>query len=238
MVCTFLLPPSSPCLPFSRVIPSIYEIIIVKTKSAIPTPDSGTLDHYGTYVRHLLLGRDTTSQDLFHYLSACPNLINLAIWTHEAGPDHLPFMTKMPLQRLSANVEKIFGSVQEFSDACRGGHPALVRLTHLDIINAHGTWEDWAGLAHLRDLMHLSVYAFISDDRFLDGVLEHCTQVHVMKLSEDGARPTPEVEVHRRGEYQFAVGKVLNYVEDWRAGARGEREVWDYAEQVLGGACI
>lgn len=94
-------------------------------------------------------------------------------------------------------------------------------------------------MAHLRNLTYLSVFAFISDDRFIDGVLEHLPQVRVMLVSEEVGRSTiPEARVRKRGKHQVAVGFVVSYVRDWMAGARGEREVWDCVEKALGVACV
>lgn len=43
------------------------------------------------YIPHLLLGGDTAPEEIPHYLSACPNLTDLTIWTQETGPELLPF---------------------------------------------------------------------------------------------------------------------------------------------------
>lgn len=79
------------------------------------------------------------------------------------------------------------------------------------------------------------MWAAASRKNLVDGILEHCRQLRVLALLKggNGGLGIPEFKVCRRNEHQLVICEIADYALDWRAGARGDFDMWMYAEWAL-----
>ncbi|KAJ6554233.1 hypothetical protein B0H19DRAFT_1152933 [Mycena capillaripes] len=108
------------------------------------------------YTRHVCFVGMPYVDIVVDLLSRCEAAVNIAFVDSPPGSHAhlLPIVSALPLQRLSANLRQLFTPAKQIDLA----HPLFSRITHLDILYwwQSDDWWDWAGLARIPQLTHLS----------------------------------------------------------------------------------
>ncbi|KAJ7471603.1 hypothetical protein B0H11DRAFT_2039198 [Mycena galericulata] len=190
--------------------------------------------HWREHVRHIHFVGYRNREAVQDILSVCNNTVNLAFGGSYSSL--LPFLEKLPLQRLSGSfsVDKT-----DFSG------PLFAQITHLDI-NIHEVWDDddlpigWdtcSGFALLPRLTHLSFSQEAIPSSVFEGALEHCKSLTVLvfvwpsrtaRLSGDAAYLKLQ-----RDDPRFVMLVVADRLDDWEFGARGGEDYWDTADKMV-----
>ena len=158
-------------------------------------------------------------------MAACPNLIDLALWTDLDISYFMEHFTDMKLERLSANVSTLAISVFK--------GPQFSNITHLDVTKFGVASSNWRGLAFLPRLTDVAVNEVL-DNSVFRWLLEECTRLQVLAVlirdSQTRAWKTRDiVEVDPR----FVMMKMPRYIiNDWIASSSGERNMWEWAEEI------
>lgn len=199
-----------------------------------------------THVRHVALASTVSPDELNAILTKCGNsIVNLGLFHVDCGSSAGPFLdaiAHMPLRRLSADLEPLFGGC-----AIDMGHRVFSRLTHLDLfdINDYASpRDDWpARFAQLPALTHLSLnFApfFIHRDHtpLLSGVLAQCENLGVLVLVSGDPRlmrskVKDETYAFFAGDARAVFMLVDDFLGDWEVGADGGRDYWRMAEEFV-----
>jgi hypothetical protein len=186
------------------------------------------------HVRSLCIDAYVGTRDLAEILSWCGGTSTLAIFFTELVPELLVAVARMPLQRLCAMVQPMFGPAPIYFE-----HPVFWQLTHLHIHDypapAGVNWATWASLALMPCLTHLSFNDIYPQD-ILQGVLANCAILEVLTLIiphidvQDDM--VPRLEILAR-DFRFVVMVVEDFLEDWEEGARGGDDYWVKAEKFI-----
>ncbi|KAF8196550.1 hypothetical protein BJ912DRAFT_1056364 [Pholiota molesta] len=115
-----------------------------------------TLRYYGPYVRHLIIGGDTSFDDICDYLFACPTLIDLD-------------------RPLTTNLMSL--SPADFKE------PAFAHITHLDVTSAKRS--HWKALSSLPMLSHLAINETV-DINILRQLLQRCKRLEILLAVNGG----------------------------------------------------
>ncbi|KAJ6550048.1 hypothetical protein B0H19DRAFT_1160290 [Mycena capillaripes] len=192
-------------------------------------PPSFLRDH----VRHLGLFGVSQAFSL-RMLSMCSTAVNVAIF----GAPNInisPILETMPLERISLSLTPH----PQLIDT--NYHHLLFRgITHLDVLNTPPRgWHAWSGLALLPRLTHLSFRISRTYVPFsvCNGVLLHCRLLRVLALVYENQETLPTAATYpvldtdpRLVTIPLAEGDLI---EDWQIGARGGRDHWVVAEELV-----
>lgn len=221
-----------------RIEPLLYGVIIQQERGGtLPkghTSKSPPLETYAKHVRHLLLGYTLHSADVKPYLSLCPNLFDLALWTQSSSPEIAALLGQLSgLERLSTNIDRLFG-FSRTADFC---HPLFANITHLEITNPCEEWEkNWCGLALIPKLTHLA-FDFEFYEGVIVGALEECKSLELLVLvnglfDPHGTR-LREASGRIAADPRVVAIFVDAFAQDWENGARGKGDFWTHAEEKM-----
>ncbi|KAJ7321864.1 hypothetical protein DFH08DRAFT_888794 [Mycena albidolilacea] len=155
--------------------------------------------------------------DLDLILASCSAAQNLVLFPNQS--DLFPFLSTMPLQRLSTALTDVFSVTGvDFT------HPLFSRLTHLELMDTltNAVWEEWKGLTLIPNLTHL---AFLIEKSLaiFQGVLAACPALQVLVSFHWGFKGIP---------YEGIGLEPLS--QDTRfIGARGGDDFWVRAEKFI-----
>ncbi|KAJ6600253.1 hypothetical protein DFH09DRAFT_1127898 [Mycena vulgaris] len=203
------------------------------------------------HVHHLFVSYGIVAllhKELETLLSICTGVHNLVLINDDTHPRPwlAPRLSAMLLQRLCINLANLFAPAPiDFS------HPLFAQITHLDLLDdAHGAWVDYAGLAGLPRLTHLSFDLSLATrthtmlaTSIVQGVVVHCPALCVLVLLWSAAlREAIQHDPEAVGEIVALAqdGRVvmtllpLTYAQDWQSGARGGEDYWTRAEGLVG----
>ncbi|KAF9478367.1 hypothetical protein BDN70DRAFT_880057, partial [Pholiota conissans] len=185
--------------------------------------------YYGTYVKHLIIGGDKSFEGLCRYLSACPNLIDIAIWTNCSMKRFLGLFSDLKLERLSASLISL--SPADFRSA------AFAHLTHLDATKCGAKWAQCQGFVFLPHLTHLAINDMIDIDT-LRQLLQRCERLKILlAINRGGSWYGWDCDWDSRRDIimdpRFVMMKIVRYViGDWMNSAHGKPNMWDWAEAI------
>ncbi|TFK64713.1 hypothetical protein BDN72DRAFT_846332 [Pluteus cervinus] len=194
----------------------MYEVVVQREGGgALPkghTTYTLALDSYGKFVRHILLGYTLSGIEARDYVSTCPNLQDIALWTQRLSPALVHQLGQLEnLQRLSTNIERLFRAStaevfggHDFDSIFNGpthafdetglrvgspffhltfGHPLFRNVTHLELTNiCEGAWSP--RWCGLAQLPRLTHLAFDFEfnDVVIEGCLDECQSLRVLVL--------------------------------------------------------
>ncbi|CAA7260783.1 unnamed protein product [Cyclocybe aegerita] len=211
--------------------PELYRIftqVSDREMDTFPRPDMN-LDDVGRFAYHLIIGGSRTSDEISRFLTACPNVYNLAIWSTEPIVDFLPQLRLLPLRRLSANFRTL--SDDEWLE------PPFCNLEYIDVVRMRGhCWEDWNVLATLPRLTHIAVNSIV-ELQVIHNLLSECRHLKSLVLlantvnwSFSDAQELAGIRDDRLVLLEDT--PACDNLMDWRLGARGKGDFWRYAEQI------
>ncbi|TFK65031.1 hypothetical protein BDN72DRAFT_962827 [Pluteus cervinus] len=104
------------------------------------------IKEYGAYAKNLFLFTSTNDERAVQYISFCPNITNLVLWT-ELDEAHLKGIARLPLTHLSADIDLL----PQTTELCQ----LFSRITHFDCIGGVTYKSDLPKLKAFTSLTHL-----------------------------------------------------------------------------------
>jgi hypothetical protein len=178
------------------------------------------------HVRHLFASHELGRPHLDLVLASCSAVQNLAI--PGLRPDHLPFLSTMPLRRLSTAITNAFPA-----NAVDFTHPLFSNLTHLELMGFpdYASWEEWKGLALIPNLTHLA-FLMQKSLAIFQGALDTCPALQVLVYLY--SRVYEAIDLQKLAQdTRFVCMRVSPFVLDWQIGARGGDDFWVCAERFI-----
>ncbi|KAJ3503613.1 hypothetical protein NLJ89_g8353 [Agrocybe chaxingu] len=211
--------------------PELYRIftqVSDREMDTFPRPDAN-LDDVGRFAHHLIIGGSRTSDEINRFLTSCPNVYNLAIWSTEHIVDFLPQLRRLPLRRLSANFRSL-------SDEQWLG-PPFCNLEYIDVVRMRGhSWDDWKILTTLPRLTHIAVNSIV-EVQVIRNLLSECRHLKSLVLLAHtvnwGFAEAQELAGIRDDRLVLLdTTPAGDNLMDWRLGARGKGDFWRYAAHI------
>ncbi|KAJ7847815.1 hypothetical protein B0H14DRAFT_2510340 [Mycena olivaceomarginata] len=168
--------------------------------------------------------------DLDLILASCSAVQNLVLFPNQS--DLLPFLSTMPLRRLSTALTDVFPATGvDFM------HPLFSRLTHLELMDTltNAVWEEWKGLTLIPNLTHL---AFLIEKSLaiFQGVLAACPALQVLVSLHWGFKGISYAGIGLEPlsqDTRFVCMPAPPLSADWQIGARGGDDFWVRAEKFV-----
>ncbi|KAJ7264516.1 hypothetical protein B0H12DRAFT_229950 [Mycena haematopus] len=199
-------------------------------------------------IRHVLVYSSTYSLErttLESFIESCPAMLSLTIIGNVAGPNLLPALGSIRVQRLSVDVGQLFNDEDEDGEesAVDLEHPLFAAVSHLDILDGFDIEDaepqglEWLRhLATLPALTHLSFSSTPPNPFIVQEILQNCPLIRVLVVAfadkdKDGA--DTYLEHSNISDSRFVVVTSMDYYEDWERGARGEDDVWARAAEFI-----
>ncbi|TFK63497.1 hypothetical protein BDN72DRAFT_963888 [Pluteus cervinus] len=215
------------------LIPALYEVVAFHSEYWTPFPfTKERYERYGKEARHLLVGTD----DMIPYLSLFPNVTNLALWT---GNDEslLGILEQLPLTRLSTTLHT-------FNPPTSALIRTFSNITHLEIVGGLDHERDCLQLLrHFTSLTHLCVLWEFNDEDLKKILTCHpSTSLKVLILwdstnnlkDDDPTVGLSPLDLRDRELDDIRVVALeYNIIKDWENGARGDMDMWIFAENVV-----
>ncbi|KAJ6481931.1 hypothetical protein C8R45DRAFT_1100327 [Mycena sanguinolenta] len=178
------------------------------------------------YIRRLCISyAELSTRSLDPILANCSAVEDLALIGLHSGL--LPFLSAMPLHRLSAKLAYLFPSARiDFT------HPLFSRITHLELRDGleGARWEQWRGLTTIPNLTHL---AFLMEKSLLifQNTLAACSGLQVLVYLY--YHPHPGIGLWALAhDTRFVCIPAPSFYTDWQIGARGGDDFWVRAEKI------
>ncbi|KAJ7707208.1 hypothetical protein B0H14DRAFT_3643677 [Mycena olivaceomarginata] len=180
------------------------------------------------HVRHLFVSHEL-GPHLDLVLASCSAVQNLALGS-SLWPDHLPFLSTMPLRRLSTAIANAFPAI-----AVDFTHPLFSNLTHLELMDRleDAPWEEWKGLALIPNLTHL---AFLMQKSLavFQGALDACPALQVLVYLYFKGIVYEEIHLQPLAQdTRFICMPAPPFASDWQIGARDGDDFWVRAERFI-----
>ncbi|KAJ7628218.1 hypothetical protein DFH06DRAFT_1480621 [Mycena polygramma] len=223
--------------------PLLYRVLIIfewdsPLVSAVASKSAAFLK---AAVRHAYLHLDGSQKavKVADLLSNCSQIINLVL-SGDWGSDILDSLHRMRPQKLDITTSLHNASLWGILTFKR---PFFLSVTHLSLFYLprgpmREQWHDWALLAALPALTHLSLSRNLARD-ILHEALAECPRIVVGIAVIRGNYP-----YERRSAIEFARGLTVSdprivvmliphYSKDWEIGARGGADYWVRAEEFV-----
>ncbi|KAJ7645227.1 hypothetical protein DFH06DRAFT_1136689 [Mycena polygramma] len=231
--------------------PFLYAVLTLednnkRTRAILKAVKSKPAPFLAASVRNVLVEAQLESlklepTELQELLEACPGITNLALYGVVAGPQLLPALAGMHLQRFGADFGDLFGS----DAAVDLTHPLFSTVTHLDVFDyidfegddeGHGT--EWLrNLPVLPALTHLRLNSPPTEETLRD-TLKGCSQLRILVVTFDdtdecsfGAYSQAVRESFQITDPRVVLTDLDSYSADWEKGARGVADIWSWAEK-------
>ncbi|KAJ6574433.1 hypothetical protein B0H19DRAFT_1124474 [Mycena capillaripes] len=183
------------------------------------------LSFFHTGVRHLRITPDYTDEHA-EILAVCTGVENLALWH---VPDAwIPLIESYPLKRLDGQCIPLLMTLAPT-------HRLFSRLTHLILRDSlpYGDFT-WATLAALPQLTHMAFF----DWDFIPmcpQILEFCMTLRVLICANPDAVRLGHQEYGDilARDVRFVLMNLEFSVADWHKGARGRKDCWSRAENII-----
>ncbi|KAF7354282.1 Tyrosinase central domain-containing protein [Mycena venus] len=207
-------------------------------------------------VRHVLVyaSTDTLDPEAFErFLTSCPGIVTLSITGSITGPNLLPALGNMRIQRLSVDLGELFFryqcEVEEEKEEEFGvnlDHPLFATVSHLDIMDdsdiedSELEGQEW--LQNLSTLPALTNLAFSTtpNPHIVHSILGSCPRLRVLVVlfsvsDTAGARAYLQEVINEVSitDMRFVVATYADYYADWELGARGKEDIWVRVEEFV-----
>ncbi|KAJ7125818.1 hypothetical protein C8R43DRAFT_1029339 [Mycena crocata] len=198
--------------------------------------DSKPAAFFHDNVRHIhFIARRWSAQTVIKILSVCDAAVNLYFEevTHPGGPNVLPLLGAMTLQRLSIALPYFFPALAALDFSL----PLFDRLTHLDLWEWRGgDWPVWSGLALIPGLTHLAFHDRFFSESVCYGALAHCPHLQVLVLVCESSAVLNDIvnddaysDAH--SDPRLVALIVPDRLGDWEAGAHAGQDYWVRADE-------
>jgi len=192
------------------------------------------LEDVGRFANHLLIGlstRDDPNGEISRFLSSCPNVCDLALWSSaDCFKGLLPLIQNLPLIRLATALGSLAPDVFLV--------PAFSNLTHLDIRdNNNSGWnsDKWNMLTRLPALSHLLIGFMVGTD-VIHQLLVQCGELQVLIIAVAWVyflvtNNSPKLfdEIGDERLVLMVRNEFHESVRDWENGASGRVDSWTIA---------
>ncbi|TFK66903.1 hypothetical protein BDN72DRAFT_126969 [Pluteus cervinus] len=213
------------------VMGAVFEVMVLHSKRMYPKEFTlDQLKEYGHHVQHLLLSNWAGDLTVAQYLTFCPNIENLALWTGVYSDDTIQAISHLSLKRLSIDITQL----SEPDILTPQLISAFANITHLDLANAILMWTQCEALIHFRSLTHLAIF-YATETEVLKTILERVEGLKViiwLSGSISGLGETPEGAPEEVEDIRI-VALECSYVKDWEDGARGEEDMWTLSDKIV-----
>ncbi|KDR67806.1 hypothetical protein GALMADRAFT_1062899 [Galerina marginata CBS 339.88] len=162
---------------------------------------------------------------LAQFLNECPNLINLALWSHHPTKQLLNSIEKMSLQRLSTNLSSL--DEQDFKG------PAFSCITHLDITGLKGDWARYKVLTHVPQLTHIAINEVV-DMQAIHHLLQYCPKLQILLVvTYDIPSWNLDLEDIHLYDPRLVLMEVQRFtLAEWTNGTNGKEDLWEGPEVI------
>ncbi|TFK65029.1 hypothetical protein BDN72DRAFT_219234 [Pluteus cervinus] len=191
------------------------------------------LKKYGKYTRNLFLWITSGHNDSItpdDYLSWCPNVTNLVLWTDQ---EYFPriHLASLPLTHLSTNLEDISDMTPELKQL-------FSKITHLEVLNCISSSHDFFRLQPFTSITRLAVPSASSKKIPPMLFVEHPTlEVFVFADSGDGL-DTP-LRLEDNFDYKLHDPRIVeltceyeNEIDEWLLDVETGLGLWGLADDV------
>ena len=246
MIGTYALP-SVTNLTAYRLGPVVYGIIARQTLLYSPNwskaenPPSPT--YVGRWAKKLAIGGLETEDVIRSYLTNFRHLIDLALWTRIPTERFFKALEGLQLIRLSTKLEslnvihlrnnKVWGSVTHL-DITRF-HPRIPSGSQTSATQTlQKLQKEWKDLEHLPSLTHLAINELVTLEDISD-ILSACTKLELLVIFRHSflwhfpAAATDAASSPLRDPRVVLMSMKRYMVDEWYAGAVGERDFWQDA---------
>ncbi|PPQ79840.1 hypothetical protein CVT26_012568 [Gymnopilus dilepis] len=189
------------------------------------------LEDVGPFARHLLIGGTEGVEGINRFISLCPNVYDLAVWTQHSFREILPALKHLKdLQRLSASLETL--SKDDILSS------PFAKLTHLDVVRFRGArWQEWELISEIKTLTHLAINTPVEVE-VIQNLLKHGENLQlllIMQESESNWISATRLikDVAQVQDYRLVLIEVVRDIDvanDWEHGAQGDLDSWTFAE--------
>ncbi|PPR02790.1 hypothetical protein CVT24_002222 [Panaeolus cyanescens] len=218
--------------------PLVYRIMEQRTRrfpDFVRRPMCVDVEEICQFVQHLAIDRRYClyTLDMVKLLiKRCPNLISLGYWSSEEGS--IPWYcisTLHQLRRLSVNLARCTNVGAGFDS------PAFSSITHLEFLSTK-PGIPLGRLIAFTNITHFSISSMTNTDnawfRTLGNLLSSWDSLRVFVVVELNERLKDYVKYFYAQDTRIAiVDDDMNDVSDWFRGARGERDLWWHAENMV-----
>ncbi|KAJ7708556.1 hypothetical protein B0H14DRAFT_3023910, partial [Mycena olivaceomarginata] len=168
--------------------------------------------------------------DLNLILASCSAVQNLVLFPNQS--DLLPFLSTMPLRRLSTALTEVFPAT-----GIGFMHLLFSRLTHLELMDTltNTVWEEWKGLTLIPNLTHLA-FLIRGSLAIFRGVLAACPALRVLVFLhwESGVVSYEGIGLEPLSQdTRFVYMHAPPLSADWQIGAWGRDDFWIHAEKFI-----
>lgn len=190
------------------------------------------------YVKALCIPPSIPLRPILQLLAVCSGLESLALWipVQADTADLINLISSLPLTFLSLNIRCILPLNSPNLDI--QNHPALVNITHLDIVNQWVLWKSSLGIEHLPLLTHLALRSWSrgSIDTALLTILRESPKLRVLILLADS------LVIHRARKYleeqgvrdiRMVVLRHARDVDEWELMKRDSLTMWQRADIIV-----
>ncbi|KAJ7321878.1 hypothetical protein DFH08DRAFT_941795 [Mycena albidolilacea] len=147
-------------------------------------------------------------------LASCSAVQNLAL-DSSLWPDHLLFLSTMPLRRLSTAIANAF--------------PAITLMDRLE----DALWEKWKGLALIPNLTHLA-FLMQKSLAIFQGALDACPALQVLVYLYFKGIVYEKIHLQPFAQdTRFACIPAPPFASDWQIGARDGDDFWVRTERFI-----
>ncbi|KAF9044372.1 hypothetical protein BJ165DRAFT_195219 [Panaeolus papilionaceus] len=162
-------------------------------------------------------------------IGRCPNIWNIALWSHNITNILDAISTVKNLRRLSANF---FDVTKE-----QMAEPVFAALTHLELLQPCSDWP-FEALRSLRYLTHLSYFVTVdlSFESKIPVIVSSCKPLDaVIVCIPERQRPSNASSFECLSVYPQLVffDYSMNHANDWIKGARGGCDIWCHADHFV-----
>ncbi|KAF8965540.1 hypothetical protein BDZ97DRAFT_2057867 [Flammula alnicola] len=189
-------------------------------KGNLPAAD---LNYYGPFVKHIILGGDMDIEEISKFFIACPNLIDIALWSSFPAKHFLKFFEAIKLQRLSMNLSSL--DIVDFHG------PTFSFITHLDVTAFREGWSCWKAMTYIPRLTHLAINNEVDVD-ILRQLLHDCKQLRILLIVDWDSEKMGNTVIQDPRFVMMQIGRYT--IEAWKSSAsgKGERDMWAWAEKI------
>ncbi|KAJ7784961.1 hypothetical protein DFH07DRAFT_872923 [Mycena maculata] len=214
--------------PRMNIFPPFTMDILLRVVEKMPT---GFLHNA---VRYLFIGSPPTPTDQEWLengkaiLSACTGLKDLASLADLAP--HEDILQNLRLEHFTLHLDALFPL-----EPANFAHPVFTHVTHLELLGQHGQMEEWAGIASMPHLTHLSFEA-LAQCGPLSKVLRTCERMECLLLLLGVYHLAHTAFAESTGiteDVRFVMMVPKTWHAYWQLGAAGDKTYWTLAEAFI-----
>ncbi|KAJ6546766.1 hypothetical protein DFH09DRAFT_1039972 [Mycena vulgaris] len=216
--------------------PFLYRVIRVEDSSMgdafLEATSSKPPSFFRDAVRHVLLDAMApwpvdVAKDV---LKICTGVVNIALCGKFSTPEILPVLAEMPIQRLAAHLEQLFGD-----SPIDPAYPAFTSITHLHIFDDYPEAAVLDCIPALPALTHLCLSEEVAEDT-VTRLLAECPRLDLLVIPWDISKmewAESWAQDARIEDVRCVVMVYIDWVSNWEAGAHGLPDFWSAAEAFV-----